>query len=86
MAKLLQLLSNAFPEPLDGFILSFAQGFGFADIMGQTGLSDVDPVDINAVIIADQDPFPIIHKLVKGLLRSIGVNHEKGKGMIDNCP
>ena len=86
MAKLLQLFSNAFPEPADGFIPSLGQRRGFADIMGQTGLPAVDPADINAVIVADQDPLPVVDKLVKGLLRTIGVNHKKGNGMIDHGP
>ncbi len=53
MAKQLQLFSNGFPEPADRFILSLDQGFGFADIMGQTVLSAVDPFNINTVIVTD---------------------------------
>ena len=66
MAKLLQLFSNVLPEPVDGFILAFDQRLGFADIVGQTSLPVVDPIDIDAVIVADQDSLPVIDKLVKG--------------------
>jgi hypothetical protein len=54
--------------------------------MGQTGLPTVDPVDINTVIVADQDPLSVLDKLFKGLLRTIGVNRKKGNGMIDHGP
>jgi hypothetical protein len=57
VAKLLQLFLIVLHEPADGFILALGQRLSFSDIMSQTALHAVDPVDINAVIVADQDFF-----------------------------
>lgn len=45
--------------------------------MGQTALPCLLPIPVQPVAVADQDPLPISNQAMKGLLRAVGMDHEK---------
>ena len=52
-------------------IRAFGKPSGFADVMGKTALTLIDPVLIHPVIVTDQNALPVLDQLVESLVKAI---------------
>ena len=75
-AKQTQFREGPLTEATKGLILSLRKAFGAPDVMGQTGLPELCPVPVDAVIVADQNAFPSSDKLQKGVFGAMGMDHK----------
>jgi hypothetical protein len=62
VAEPLELFEGVFPEFGQFQVFALGKGPGIADQVGQAGLSQPDPIFIDPVAVADQDPLPFLDR------------------------